>query len=112
MTDREPREAHDVPGFGRIGGVDDPVARAEYGDDHEAGREHAAAERPTDEDHRGELLAVPTELRGDIRSYYEGETETTGFVHRLRSLSNELERHADTIEDRAEEAHTEGGERR
>ena len=33
MTDRERREASDVPGFGHVGGVDDPVPRDEYGDD-------------------------------------------------------------------------------
>jgi hypothetical protein len=38
MTDREHerREASDVPGFGRVGGVDDPVPRNEYGDDPDA----------------------------------------------------------------------------
>jgi hypothetical protein len=30
------REPSDVPGHGRIGGIDDPVPRAEYGDDPEA----------------------------------------------------------------------------
>jgi hypothetical protein len=35
MTDpeHERREASDVPGFGRVGGVDDPVPCDEYGDD-------------------------------------------------------------------------------
>ena len=33
---RERREPSDVPGFGRVGGIDDPVPRAEYGDDPEA----------------------------------------------------------------------------
>lgn len=32
-------DAADRPGHGRIGGVDDPVARSEYGDDREAVRE-------------------------------------------------------------------------
>jgi hypothetical protein len=38
MTDREHerREPSDVPGFGRVGGIDDPVPRDEYGDDPDA----------------------------------------------------------------------------
>ena len=38
MTDREHerREASDLPGFGRVGGVDDPVPRDEYGDEPNA----------------------------------------------------------------------------
>ena len=36
MTDRERREPSDVPGFGRVGGIDDPVPRTEYGDDPDA----------------------------------------------------------------------------
>ena len=32
-------DAADRPGHGRVGGVDDPVARSEYGDDPEAVRE-------------------------------------------------------------------------
>lgn len=35
---RERQEVSDVPGYGRVGGIDDPVARAEYGDDAEAVR--------------------------------------------------------------------------
>ena len=38
MDNRRPTAA-DRPGHGRVGGVDDPVARAEYGDDREAVRE-------------------------------------------------------------------------
>lgn len=37
--DRDHPDIADWPGRGRIGGVDDPVARAEYGDDAEAVRE-------------------------------------------------------------------------
>jgi hypothetical protein len=38
MTDpeHERREPSDVPGFGRVGGVDDPAPRDEYGDDPDA----------------------------------------------------------------------------
>lgn len=38
MNDREhtPRDTSDVPGHGRVGGIDDPVPRAEYGDDPNA----------------------------------------------------------------------------
>ena len=38
MTDRERvrRGPSDVPGFGRVGGVDDPVPRGEYGDNPDA----------------------------------------------------------------------------
>ena len=38
MNDRErtPRDSSDVPGHGRVGGIDDPVSRAEYGDDPDA----------------------------------------------------------------------------
>ena len=100
MTDRERREASDVPGFERVGDIDDPVPRAEYGDDPETVREQAERD-----DRREQLLALPTELRGEIRSYYDGEMETAGFVRRLRSITNELERHADAIE-----ARDEGGE--
>ena len=38
MDNRHPT-AVDRPGHGRVGGVDDPVARADYGDDREAIRE-------------------------------------------------------------------------
>jgi hypothetical protein len=38
MDSRHPTAA-DRPGHGRVGGVDDPVARADYGDDREAVRE-------------------------------------------------------------------------
>lgn len=38
MDSRHPT-AVDRPGHGRVGGVDDPVARADYGDDREAVRE-------------------------------------------------------------------------
>lgn len=38
MDNRRPT-AVDRPGHGRVGGVDDPVARADYGDDREAIRE-------------------------------------------------------------------------
>jgi hypothetical protein len=36
MTDRERYGSRDVPGFGRVGGVDDPVPCGEYGDDPDA----------------------------------------------------------------------------
>ena len=36
MTDHERYEPSDVPGFGRVGGVDDPAPRGEYGDDPDA----------------------------------------------------------------------------
>ena len=110
MSDRERREPSDVPGFGRVGEVDDPVPCAQYGDAAAEVREHArkeaqreaAAER---DDHRAELLDLPDELRGEVRSFYDGEMETAGFVRRLRSIASELERHADAIE-----ARDEGGE--
>ena len=111
MTDRERRETSDVPGFGRVGGIDDPVPRAEYGDDRETVREHTESEAAARNNRPEELCDLPTELRGDIRSYYGGEMETAGFVRRLRSIANELERHADAIEARDEQADTEDGER-
>jgi hypothetical protein len=42
---RERQEPSDVPGFGRVGGIDDPVARAEYGDDPETVRSIRAEAR-------------------------------------------------------------------
>lgn len=41
MTDpsREPQSPTDVPGYGRVGEIDDPVPHAEYGDDREAGQQ-------------------------------------------------------------------------
>ena len=36
MTDRERCEPSDVPGFGRVGSIDDPVSCGEYGDDPDA----------------------------------------------------------------------------
>ena len=97
MTDRkhERRKASDVPGFGRVGGIDDPVPRAEYGDNRAEVRNEAEAER---DDRREQLLDLPNELRGEVRSYYDGEMEAAGFVRRLRSIANELERHAESIE--------------
>jgi hypothetical protein len=108
MTDREHdrREPSDVPGFGRVGGVDDPVPRAEYGDDREAVR------APDRHDRREQLLDLPSELRGEARSYYDGAMEADGFARRLRSIANELERHADAIAAHDEHAAAEDGERR
>lgn len=99
------RETSDVPGYGRIGGIDDPVSRAEYGDDRETGREQAEADAAA-HDRREELLGLSTKLRGDIRSYYDGEIGAAGFVRRLRSLSNELDRHAESIESCDEDGDT------
>ena len=84
-----------MPGFGRVGGIDDPVPRTEYGDDRAGVRNEAEAER---DDRREQLLDLPNELRGEVRSHYGGEMGTSGFVRRLRSIANELERHADAIE--------------
>jgi hypothetical protein len=101
MTDREHerREASDVPGFSRVGGIDDPVPRDEYGDDRETVREHAEAEPAAErDDRRAELLDLPNELRREVRSYYDGDMGATGFVRRIRSIASELERHADAIE--------------
>jgi hypothetical protein len=97
MTDRERREASDVPGYGRVGGIDDPVPRDEYGDDRDTVRENDA-EAP-DETTHAELVELPNELRAEIQSYYDGKMETAGFARRLRSIASELERHADAIED-------------
>ena len=106
MTDREPQSLMDIPGFGRVGGIDDPVPRAEYGDDPETVREP-----PERDDRREQLLDLPNELRGEIRSFYDGDMEAAGFVRRVRSLANELERHANAIEARDEQpADTEDGE--
>lgn len=99
MTDRERREASDVPG---VGGIVDPVPRAEYGDDRETVREQAEADSAA-RARREELLDLPTELRREIRSYYDGEMGTAGFARRLRSISNELDRHAESIEARDED---------
>lgn len=111
MTDRERREPSDVPSYGRVGGIDDPVSRDEYGDDRAEvranDREQAAAAYDTT---HAELVELPTELRGEVRSFYEGKMDTTGFARRLRSISNELERHADAIEAHDEQADTEDGE--
>jgi uncharacterized Zn finger protein (UPF0148 family) len=61
-------------------------------------------------DRRAELLDLPDELRGEVRSFDDGEMETEGFVRRIRSIANELERHADAIEARCEQAGTEDGD--
>jgi hypothetical protein len=114
MTDRERREASDVPGYGRVGGIDDPVPRAQYGDATGRVRKHARKEAEREatarEDRRAELLDLPNELRGDIRSFYDGEMEIEGFVRRIRSIRDELERHADAIEARDEQPDTGDGE--
>ena len=106
MTDRDHdrREASDVPGFGRVGGVDDPVPRDEYGDDPDTVRE------PARDDRREHLRDLPTELRGEVRSFYDGTMEADGFARRLRSIANELERHADAIAARDDQADAEDGD--
>jgi hypothetical protein len=55
----------------------------------------------TDRDERREQLRdLPTELRGEVRSFYDGTMEADGFARRLRSITSELDRHADAITDR------------
>jgi hypothetical protein len=49
---------------------------------------------------RAELRHLPNEFREEVRSFYDGEMEAEGFTRRLRSISDELERHADAIEAR------------
>jgi hypothetical protein len=63
MTDRERRTSSDVPGYGRVGGIDDPVPRAQYGDATAEVREHARkeAEREADTDEK----TIRRELGGD-----------------------------------------------
>jgi hypothetical protein len=52
----------------------------------------------TDRDERREQLRdLPTELRGEVRSFYDGTMEADGFARRLRSITSELDRHADAI---------------
>jgi hypothetical protein len=60
----------------------------------------------TDRDHerREQLRDLPTELRGEVRSFYEGAMEADGFARRLRSMASELDRHADAIATRDEQA--------
>jgi hypothetical protein len=52
---------------------------------------------------RAELRHLPNELRGEVRSFYDGEMEPEGFARRLRSMASELDRHADAIEARDED---------
>jgi hypothetical protein len=55
----------------------------------------------TDRDERRESLRdLPTELRGEVRSFYDGAMDADGFARRLRSIASELDRHADAITDR------------
>jgi hypothetical protein len=111
MTDRERREPSDVPGYGRVEGIDDPVPRAQYGDATERVREHARKEADAErDDNRAELLDLPDELRGEVRSFDDGEMETEGFVRRIRSIATKLERHADAIEARDEQDDPEDGD--
>lgn len=49
-------------------------------------------------DRRGELTELSNELRGEVTSFYGGEMDPEGFVRRIRSMKDELERHADAIE--------------
>jgi hypothetical protein len=109
MTDpeHERREASDVPGFGRVGGVDDPVPRAEYGDDRAETLANARKKAPNQ---REVLRELPDELRGEIRAFFGRDMEPAKFVDRLRSRAEELERHAAALE-ADEEINTEGGER-
>jgi hypothetical protein len=53
----------------------------------------------TDRDHdrREQLLDLPTELRGEVRSFYDGTMDADGFARHLRSIASELDRHADAI---------------
>lgn len=56
------------------------------------------------DERRTELLSLPDELRAEVLSYYEGGMDSVGFAQRIRSMAHELKRHADAIEERAEEA--------
>jgi hypothetical protein len=60
----------------------------------------------TDREHerREQLRDLPTKLRGEVRSFYEGAMEADGFARRLRSMASELDRHADAIAARDEQA--------
>jgi hypothetical protein len=58
-------------------------------------------------DRRAELRHLPNELRGEVRSYYDGDMEGEGFASRLRSIASELDRHADAIAARDEQPDTE-----
>ena len=78
--ERTPRDTNDVPGHGRVGGIDDPVPRSEYGDDPDAiaGAEEAppfpdfAADRAASERYAVEREPHPhhdgTRLRIHVRN--------------------------------------------
>lgn len=79
--DRHRFDVADRPGYGRIGGVDNPVTRAEYGDDTEAVREiqHNATGDLEDSAHHAKIYQLsnadggrPRELRVDA----DGTTPT------------------------------------
>lgn len=57
-----------------------------------------------------ELRHLPNELRGYVRSFYDGELEPSDFVHCIESIRDELERHAGAIEARDEQGDTEDGD--
>jgi hypothetical protein len=58
-------------------------------------------------DRREQLLDLPTELREETHSYYDSKMEADGFARRVRSIANELHRHADAIEARDDQPDTE-----
>lgn len=94
MSPQDAPDVHDVPGHGRVGGVDDPVPREEYGD---------VQEEPRSSRRRGEVVVetdrpgvVAAALREAVEQYRRDVDDPRVDVDRadlahLRDLANEIE---------------------
>lgn len=71
MSPQDAPDVHDVPGHGRVGGIDDPVPREEYGDVQEPPRSsRRRGEAVVETDRPGVVAAALREAvqqyRGDV----------------------------------------------